>query len=374
MTFTEQIAYLDSLLRPKLLALHPYLCTAAYTYGRKFFLHSLISEVPPKMITMPDECERELWGIKFQSPLFNAAGMFKSGKGYIQCAYQGAGAFLTGTTTQEERAGNFKMLLKHPFVPYSQAGASSNWMGLPNEGHKKVARRIQEIEKRKGCPVGASIAAQPEHKESEALSGVLEGLRIYEKAGADFIEINESCPNVKHSSVEHSSDIDDRLINRLEQISSAFLKKRNRRFPVILKLSNDTNPEQLPALLDCLLELKFDGLNLGNTSTDYNKISEKMSNDEKRVFHYFSSNFGGGISGRPLREKSLKLVRTANEYLKGRKSNSEFHIISVGGIEKQSDFIESELAGASICQWFTGYFENFSRNGYNTYKYFFEEL
>jgi hypothetical protein len=47
-------------------------------------------------------------------------------------ARQGAGGWLAGSTTARPRAGNAGT----PFVPYPRSGAASNWLGLPNPGHR----------------------------------------------------------------------------------------------------------------------------------------------------------------------------------------------------------------------------------------------
>lgn len=374
MTFIEHLAYIDSRLRYSLSAIHPYLFTGIYTYGRKYFLHKLISTIPRKMISIPESASVKLWGIKFQSSLFNAAGMFKSGEGYRSAAMQGAGAFLAGTTTAEARSGNNKHLIMHPFVPYTKAHSASNWMGLPNEGHAKVARRLAGIEKINGCPVGASIAAQPGQTGRIALNGITEGLELYQKAGVDFVELNESCPNVLHDKCNNCNGLDTALIERMEYLSINFLKKRKRSLPVIIKLSNDTDISQMPALLDIIITLGFDGINLGNTSTDYENAKKYMDDRELPVFEYFTKTFGGGVSGKPLKEKSFLLAKAASEYLQSKIIDREFHVIRTGGIESANDVLNSRSVGIELNQWFTGYFEQFSNHGFNCYKNIFDKM
>jgi hypothetical protein len=54
--------------------------------------------------------------------------------------------------------------------------------------------------------------------------------------------------------------------------------------------------------------------------------------------------------------------------LKVEPTTQEFHVIRTGGIESKQDLEDSERAGISLNQWFTGYFENFARYGHNVYK------
>jgi len=131
--------------------------------------------------------------------------MFKNAEGYYTCAKMGAGAFLTGTTTSRLRLGNKTGLIKHPFFPYPNSKASSNWMGLPNKGHHYVANVISTIEKIPYCPIGASIAENPDTLDDvQRIDEIIEGILIYKKAGADFIEINFSCPNIKKENISNN--------------------------------------------------------------------------------------------------------------------------------------------------------------------------
>jgi dihydroorotate dehydrogenase len=58
----------------------------------------------------------------------------------------------------------------------------------------------------------------------------------------------------------------------------------------------------------------------------------------------------GGLSGRPVRERSTEVIRYLNQ-----KSNGSFPIIGVGGIHSAEDAIEKLNAGASLIQIYTGF-------------------
>ena len=58
----------------------------------------------------------------------------------------------------------------------------------------------------------------------------------------------------------------------------------------------------------------------------------------------------GGLSGKPIREKSTEVIRYLAE-----KSNKSFPIIGVGGIHSAEDAIEKLEAGASLVQIYTGF-------------------
>jgi len=315
----------------------------------------------------------KLWDISFGFPLFNAAGMFKKGESYYTIAKQGAGAYLSGTTTSSKRLGNFKNGVLHPFAPFPSSGASVNWMGLPNEGHQIVAKRLSQLQKIQNCPIGASLSASPEERGIEGLENLKIGMDLYKEANVDFIEINESCPNVEEGHQIDNNSLDEDLINRLEYISMNFLKNRDKNLPVIVKFSNDTDLSLVPNIIDNLISLGFDGVNFGNTSTKYEESIDMIKDKEKKLFQYFTENYGGGLSGKLLSTTSLNLVKTGSNHLKTKKLSKEFHIIRTGGVCSIEDIKNSLNNGASICQWYNGYFSEFSKYGHQVYNHFKKE-
>jgi dihydroorotate dehydrogenase len=371
MTLAEITARAEGKLRNLIVKLPPHTVSYIYSNARKLFLSLLSGEYIPERIIIPDNYRVKLWGLEFQSPLFNAAGMFKYGDGYRITAMQGAGAFLAGTTTHFPRLGNKKNNIKHPFMPYPNSLASSNWMGLPNPGHDVVARRLSQFDMVKDCPIGASIAASPEQTSIDAAEGIISGLHLYNRAGVDFIELNESCPNVEHHGSSNANPLDSGLIERLEHISKTFLANRNRNLPVIVKFSNDTSETQVSSVIDILLDLGFDGVNFGNTSIQYEKYARTLHPSDMKNFRYFSEEFGGGLSGRILKGNSLNLCSLAAKHLASKNLRNEFHIIRTGGVEDSNDIYESSVSGIKLNQWFAGYFDNFGKYGHSLYRHIF---
>lgn len=58
----------------------------------------------------------------------------------------------------------------------------------------------------------------------------------------------------------------------------------------------------------------------------------------------------GGLSGKPIRERSTKMIQYLSD-----KSNRAFPIIGVGGIHSAKDAIEKLNAGATLVQLYTGF-------------------
>jgi dihydroorotate dehydrogenase len=299
--------------------------------------------------------------------------MYKNGEGYAWCALSGAGAYLAGTTTYSTRQGNERNNTRLPFAPYPSSHAASNWLGLPNIGHAAVAKILASIPRIYKCPIGVSAAFDPSASSESAFAGLIEGLELYSKAGVDFIELNESCPNTAgHSSALQFSL--EPLLLRLDETARRFLRKRSRNLPVIVKFSTDTDPDIVPFLLDALITMGYDGVNFGNTSTNYSYCKSLVVKSEHPTFDYFTKTFGGGVSGKPLADSSLSLVRTAASALTAKPPRREFHVIRVGGVETASDVVESLENGASLTEWYAGYFENYSKYGANVYGKLYDEL
>ncbi len=367
MNFIEFAARFDKIIRKQILKLPSAVPIFLYSYSRKLFLKAFETNLNFEQTLPPEHLKQMLWNIEFRSPIFNAAGVFKKGVGYDTVYKQGAGAFLAGTTTSKPRSGNITNGILHPFVPYAETESASNWMGLPNEGHSAVAKRLSQVQKQKGCPIGASIAADTGANANEILTGILEGFELYDRAGVDFIELNESCPNVSHHSTTHNI-IDRDISNRLVFISEKYLKKRKRNLPVIVKFSNDIEIEAIPSMIDLLVELGYDGINIGNTSTKYDYYRQFVSSKDIKNYDYFTATFGGGLSGKLLKENSFEKSKYAAKYISGKNLRKEFYVIRTGGISSPIDIINSQQSGVNLFQWFSAYFENFSKYGYSLYS------
>lgn len=366
MSLLETFAEVEHHLRPLIAYLPADAAARITSYGKKQFLKKYVNDTIDEKIIFRKDHSVKLWDIRFNAPIFNAAGMFKMGYGYQVVAMQGAGAFLAGTTTYHSREGNIKHNTTHPFLPFPRSNAAINWMGLPNQGHEVVASRLSKIERIKNCPIGASLSYDSGDSKEMSLKNMVLGLEMYEKAGVDFIEINESCPNVEGKSV--SNNIEPELLDRLEYISKNFIAKIQRNLPVIVKLSNDTNYNQIRDLVRLLTDLNYAGVNFGNTSTRYQDLEKYIKRKEKHHYYYFYNNFGGGVSGEPLKTASLELASQAVKSVKSIQTKNEFHVIRTGGISSTSDINDSIQHGIQMNQWYTGYFKNFGTKGHKLYK------
>ncbi|MDR0926760.1 MAG: hypothetical protein LBO69_03210 [Ignavibacteria bacterium] len=372
--FIENITRIEKKMRPlvsKLLP--PALVSFIYSNGRKYAINQLVN-AKFNAVHLSESANVKLWDISFNCGLFNAAGMFKYGEGYNVSAKIGAGAYLAGTTTMLPRSGNTKSLIKHPFMPYPFSKSSSNWMGLPNPGHSVVAKTLSELQKMPNCPIGASVAENPEVIDNiERMDGIVDGIKMYEKANVDFIELNFSCPNVPHQTANNikCNGLDKSMVDNLTYIAEKYINHKNKNLPIIVKFSNDIDSVQLLQVIDLLIDLRYDGINIGNTSTDYATYAQKIIGSDARLYKYFTEKIGGGLSGEILKERSLAICSIAINYLKNKQLQKEFHCIRTGGVSTPEDISQSKNAGILMNEWFAGFFEQFSNYGFQTYSYLF---
>ncbi len=366
----EVLAGFEGRLRPLLTLLPPALAVRFYSAGRRRFIAAFAGH-PPAASFAPRGLESTLWDLRFRSPIGNAAGMFKNGEGYRVSARHGAGFYLAGTTTHRPRRGNRRRGVFQPFAPYPRSGAASNWLGLPNVGHRRAARRLERLERHSGCPVMASAAACPDPTiaDEDKLEQLVAGLEGYQSAGVDVLEINESCPNT-----EQDPGGFEQMRARLAYVAEHFLEHRRRALPVVVKLSCDVAPPDVARVVGALVELGFDGVNFGNTSTAFARHRGGILRAEIGLYDYFTGVFGGGVSGRPLKRDSLRLVEAAAEFLAKDAPGRELHVIRTGGVEDAGDVRRSLAAGASLCQWYSGFFDAFGRHGHEVYRKLYEDL
>jgi dihydroorotate dehydrogenase len=161
------------------------------------------------------------------------------------------------------------------------------------------------------------------------------------------------------------------MIPRLKRIAIEFLAKRRRHLPVVVKLSHNLSENSLEELLTILIKLKYDGVNIGNSSPLYSEIRAHIDPLDYPMFDYFTTTFGGGVSGRVLKERTLSLCTRAVEIVQTLKPAHEFHVIRTGGIENYQDLEASVQAGISFNHWYTSFFMNYNQYGSKVYQQLF---
>jgi dihydroorotate dehydrogenase len=112
--------------------------------------------------------------------------------------------------------------------------------------------------------------------------------------------------------------------------------------PIFLKIAPDLSIEQIDDVISLAMEIKLDGLVAANTTIDRKLLATSDS--------LLETIGAGGLSGRPLSQKSTDIVQYIHQ-----KTNGQLPIIASGGIFTGTDAQEKIAAGARLVQVWTGF-------------------
>jgi dihydroorotate dehydrogenase len=114
------------------------------------------------------------------------------------------------------------------------------------------------------------------------------------------------------------------------------------RAPLLVKIGPDLVDSEVKAIADLAVEVGLDGIVAVNTTSDAGVLTH--SSDEARSIGH------GGISGAPLKRRSVEVLRVLHA-----RAGDRLVLISVGGIETADDVWERIAAGAALVQAYTGF-------------------
>jgi dihydroorotate dehydrogenase len=204
-----------------------------------------------------------------------------------------------------------------------------NRLGFNNLGSENVSSRI-----RASLPEGLlGINIGPNKDTKDRLSDYLIGLRTFHDI-ADYITVNISSPNTENLRNFHDKIKFDKLMNAIEK-EKIKLKSKT---PIVVKISPDILDDQVNLISKILLKYKVSGVIVSNTTEGNRENLKNILKHQK-----------GGLSGKPLEDKSNKLIAKFFNLLKGK-----IEIIGVGGVDSGKSAYEKFLAGASYVQLYTG--------------------
>lgn len=270
-----------------------------------------------------------LMGLEFPSRVGLAAGFDKNATLYRGMASFGFGFLEVGTVTPLAQAGNPRPRL----FRLKAENALLNRMGFNNDGVKRIAERL------KGRPpdliIGGNIGKGKLTPNDRAVDDYITCFEeLYPHV--DYFTVNVSSPNTPGL-----RELQDG--KHLSVILGEIMKRNNSKSqprPVLLKISPDLNEDQLSEVIEMVGKTGIAGVIAANTTTDRSVLDEDRAIAEKLG--------QGGISGMPLKKRSLEIVR----YL-ARKGGNSFAIIASGGIFTAGDAIEYMEAGADLVQLYT---------------------
>lgn len=278
-----------------------------------------------------DRLSQKVFGLHFPNPVGLAAGFDKNGQAINGLASLGFGFITAGTVTPFEQAGNDRpRIFRLP-----EDGALINRMEFNNSGAAVLGLRLSADEKQ-DIPIGASIGKMKDTPNENSIDDYLYCLRALYNF-TDYFEVNVSSPNTAGlRSLQYKNNLENLLMS-LNQEMAQLARRCNSRFkPIIPKIAPDLNWSELDDIIEVCVRQRIMGIAVANTTIS----RDGLRNGVKEA---------GGLSGKPLREKALNLVRYVSKETKG-----TLPIIGVGGISTPEDAFEMLKAGASLVQILTG--------------------
>jgi len=270
----------------------------------------------------------------FQTKIFNkvldnpigmAAGFDKNAEVYNALFKLGFGFVEVGTITPLKQYGNPKPRV----FRLAEDEALINRLGFNNHGAEIVKDRIKR-NKKLGL-LGINIG--PNKDTSDRLNDYLIGLKTFHEE-ADYITINISSPNTENLRNFHEGG---KLQDLLKSIITE-KKNLNSNIPIAVKVSPDISEDQVNQITEILLENEINVVIVSNTS---DATRDKLSNIQRHQ--------KGGLSGKPIEEKSNILINKFYKLLKGK-----IKIIGVGGVDSGQAAYDKFIAGADFVQLYTG--------------------
>ncbi|GAA4238227.1 quinone-dependent dihydroorotate dehydrogenase [Actinomadura meridiana] len=273
------------------------------------------------------------FGLDFPSPLGLAAGFDKDAVAYEALGAFGFGHVEIGTVTGRPQPGNPRPRLFR-LVPDR---AVINRMGFNNEGSEAAALRLRSRTGR--TIVGVNIGKTKVVPEAEAAADYVASTERL-APHADYLVVNVSSPNTPGlrnlQAVEHLRP----LLTAVRAAADRAPGPGGRRVPLLVKIAPDLADADIDAVADLAVELGLDGVIATNTTIarDATLLSPPALVKET-----------GGLSGAPLKDRSLDVLRRLRSRTGGR-----ITLISVGGVETADDVWERVRAGATLVQAYTG--------------------
>jgi dihydroorotate dehydrogenase len=265
-------------------------------------------------------------GLSFRNPIGLAAGFDKNADLVGVCTALGFGHLELGTVTGRAQPGNPRPRIFR--LPADRA--LINRMGFPSEGADMLRDRLALLRGRLTHlpPLGINIGKS---KEVDIESAVDDYLYSFTKLAplADYIAVNVSSPNT-----QNLRQLQDR--ERLSLILSRIQAANTAAVPVFVKVAPDLTWAALEDAIECCLECRVAGIIATNTTLGRGGVTTVIDQ-------------AGGLSGAPLKERALEVVRFLGERINGRLA-----LIGVGGVAHAEDLLAMLAAGASLVQVYTG--------------------
>ena len=257
-----------------------------------------------------------LLGKTLPGPVIAASGTFGYGVEYGEIVDLGVlgGVCSKGLTLNPKYGNEGERLLETP-------SGLINSIGLQNPGVQHFIDHELPVMETLGTTIWANLGGG-------CIEDYEEGCELLCRARVDFVELNISCPNVKHGGIAYGVKPESakEVVSRVRRVCSR---------PLIVKMSPQA--EDIGRMAAACVEAGADALSLVNTFQACAIDLEKR----RPVFN----NIFAGLSGPAVRPIALRMVWQAVGAVDG-----AVPVIGLGGIASGEDALQFIMAGAAAVQ------------------------
>jgi dihydroorotate dehydrogenase len=277
-----------------------------------------------------DALQMQVAGVRFPNPVGLAAGFDKSATAVAAFPVLGFGFAEIGTVTPRPQVGNPRPRLFR--LPADEAVV--NRMGFNNDGAMAVAQRLKTSPS--DIPVGVNLGKNADTPLEQALHDYRSCLEALFDVG-DYVVVNVSSPNTPGLRTLQAHANLCALLSGMQACNQSLARARQvQPRPLFVKIAPDLEPSELDDIVQAVQTCTLDGIIATNTTVGRDGLRTLTAEQ-------------GGLSGRPLRQRSTDVIRYVYRRVQGC-----IPIIGVGGIFSADDAYEKICAGASLVQLYTG--------------------
>ena len=265
-----------------------------------------------------DRLRTTLAGLTLPNPVGLAAGFDKNATAIAPLSRAGFGWIEVGAATPLPQPGNPRPRL----FRLSEDQAAINRFGFNNDGMQTIAARLAK--RPKGVPVGLNLGA---NKDSANRAGDFVTVLAHCAPHIDFATVNVSSPNT-----ERLRDLQGPMA--LAALLDGVMQVRGH-LPVFLKIAPDLSDQDLADIAKVAGDARIAAIIATNTTLDRSGLHSRHAQEK------------GGLSGRPLFEKSTRVLARLHGL-------TDIPLVGVGGIADGAQAYAKIRAGASAVQLYTG--------------------
>ena len=270
----------------------------------------------------------DIWAGHLPNPIGIAAGFDKNARIPDVLIRVGFGFSEIGTVTPLPQVGNpkprvFRLIRDRGLI---------NRLGFNNAGHMRVKARLRLRDKEgwMGVNVGANKEA------ADRTGDYVQGIETFYD-DADYFMVNISSPNTPGLRDLQAPAALDELLGRVMAARQQQLDNGKPQIPIAVKIAPDIAVDDLPAICDRLEAHSVDAIAVSNTTLARPSHIDRLFQREV-----------GGLSGRPLFERSTIMLAKVHQLTGGR-----IPLIGIGGIESGETALQKIEAGATLIQLYT---------------------